>query len=98
MSRAGVSVVEFDFAQRRERPIEFEQVRGSCEQGCSCWVDVDVADRPRAEALLREFGIEAMVIDEALSHPLVGRHDVYEHCLHVAMAAPEVGGEGIRFA
>lgn len=97
MSGAGVSVVEFDFAQRRERTIEFAQVRDSCSQGLSCWIDIDSADPKRAEALLREFGIDVMVIDEALLHPVVGRHDVYEHCLHVALAAPEVAGQAIRF-
>lgn len=98
MSRAGVTVVEFDFAQRCERSIEFADARDCCQQGLSCWIDIDASDPGNAEALLREFGVDAMVIDEALTHPLVGRHDVYDHCLHVALEAPESSGDRIRFA
>lgn len=83
----GATAVEFDFAAKQERAIPVEEVPAACEQGLCCWVDIDVDDPDGAAAVLNSLGVNRVAIDEALSQPIAGRHDVYDDCLHVAVAA-----------
>ncbi len=81
------TAVEFDFETKQERSIPVDAARVSCEQGRYCWIDVDVTDRAVAETALRELGVNAVAIEEALDSRVDGRHDVYEDCLHIAVTA-----------
>jgi magnesium transporter len=81
------TAVEFDFGTKQERPISLEEARAACDQGRHCWIDLDATDRAAADALLRGLGINATAIEEALDSRVDGRYDVYEDCVHVAVAA-----------
>src|SRR5688572_10215668 len=83
-----ITVVEFDFAQKVERTIPPEQLRQSCAGGLFCWVDLNAdADRSGAETVLRDLGVNARAIEEALGPDVDGRHDLYDDCLHTAVTA-----------
>lgn len=83
-----ITVVEFDFENRRERTIPMEEARAACDKGLCCWIDVDLGDGRIAEKALRQMGVNDVAIEEALTHPRGGRYDVYDKCLHAALAAP----------
>jgi magnesium transporter len=85
-------VVEFDFASRQQRPIALEEVQHSCRQGLGCWVDLNVSDAAEAQGALLALGVNPRVIEEVLSNPVEGRHDVYEDCLHVTVSAQSFQG------
>lgn len=87
-----ITVVEFDFENRRERTIPIEEAGLAFDKGLSCWIDVDVTDPETAKRALRLLDINDLAIEEALSHPRGGRYDVYDKCLHVALTAPHFAG------
>jgi magnesium transporter len=81
------TAVEFDFGTKQERPIALDEARAACEQGRHCWIDLDATDRAAADAVLRGLGVNATAIEESLDSRVDGRYDVYEDCLHLAVAA-----------
>jgi magnesium transporter len=88
------TAIEFDFATKQERAIPPEAVPAAFINGRCCWIDLDVDDRPAAEAVLRELGVHTVVVEEALNARVAGRHDVYDKCLHLAVTAASFkGGE-----
>ncbi len=90
MINARPIVIEFDFSTRAEREIPIEEARAACTAGRSCWIDLDISEPTQAESILAEFGINSVAREEALSHPVAGRYDIYGECLHVAIAAPYI--------
>jgi magnesium transporter len=83
-----ITAVEFDFPAQRERTIPAEAAVAACARGLFCWIDVDVAaDRGAAEAMLRDLGIDPLLIARALEPDGDGRHDVYDDCLHLGVIA-----------
>jgi magnesium transporter len=91
-----LTAVEFDFATRQARAIPLEEVRVACERGLSCWVDLDIADRTAAGAALAALGVHPMAINQALEHPLAGRHDVYDDITHASFTALELADGRVR--
>lgn len=91
-----ITVIEFDFSSRQECSIPLEEVRASIEQGNSCWIDVDLTADGAAEAL-RDHGLNATVISEAVLGGSAGRYDVYDDCLHVTMAATRLEAGRVAF-
>jgi magnesium transporter len=82
------TAIEFDFEARKDRCIAVDEARAACDQGRSCWIDLDASDRQTVETILTQLGVNRVAIDEALSQPVDGRHDVYQDCLHVGVACP----------
>lgn len=74
-----------------------EDVPGALEGGCSCWVDLDLTDGTDVESCLRVLGINVAVISGVMTGSSVGRHDVYDECLHVTVAAPRLESGQIHF-
>lgn len=97
MSPNDVTVVEFDFDNRQQRSIPTEEAAAACQRGLSVWVDVLLADEGQAKSVMQQLGINAVAISEATSPGLVGRHDVYEDCLHVSVAAPHLENGQLEF-
>jgi len=81
------TVVEFDFEARTERTVPAEAVRSVLDAGHCCWIDLDLTDRAAGERVLRDMGVDAIVIEEALTASVAGRLDTYEECLHVTVSA-----------
>jgi magnesium transporter len=82
--------IEFDFAARIDRPISIDEVRAAIQNGKHCWVDIDISQQGPAESVLINHGLNARVIESALGGHCVGRYDVYEDCLHVSIATPQM--------
>jgi magnesium transporter len=88
------TAVEFDFQTKRERTISPDAVPSAFAKGLCCWMNVDASDAAAAESVLRDLGVHPVVVEEALHAQVSGRHDVYENCLHVTIAAAAFrGGE-----
>lgn len=90
--------IAFDFEKRQEREIPVAEVRATCEQGLSCWVDLDLGDREASEQILQQLGVNPGAIAEALDHPVAGRCDVFDECVHAAVASAELRGGRVTFA
>ncbi len=97
MAVRSVVVVEFDFQNRKERVIPIEDARAACDKGLSCWVDIDADDCDDPGDAMRQFRIPEMAIEQTLTNPLIGRHDMYHDCLHVTVAAPRVEEDRVEF-
>jgi magnesium transporter len=95
---SAVTVVEFDFENRRHRLIACGEIRAACDQKRCCWVDIDLSQPNHgARAVLETLGVNPTAIDEALSETSGGRCDSYDDCLHISVATP-VTDRGLRFA
>jgi magnesium transporter len=92
------AAVEFDFTTRQDRVIPLDEVRAACERGLSCWVDLDIADRTAGSAALAALGVHPMAINQALEHPLPGRHDLYDDCIHASITVLELADGRVREA
>ena len=82
-----VTVIEFDFEKKQERAISIESARAACDRGLHCWIDLDLSDRSEAEGVLRQMGVNAVVIEQAVGPAVDARHDVYDDCLHIGVSA-----------
>jgi magnesium transporter len=98
MNTATVSVIEFDFESKVDRPIPAEKMSEALREGKYCWIDIDAPDRKEAEDNLKSLGINEMAITEALWHKKVGRYDRYEDCLHVTLTAPMINHGVLSFS
>lgn len=85
--RCAPNAVEFDFTSKRELPIAAAEARAAIDRGRSCWIDLDASDPDAVRATLRHLGVNALVIEHALTSTVDGRGDAYEDCLHVAVSA-----------
>jgi magnesium transporter len=97
-STTTTTAIVFDFAKRDEHEIPVEEARAACESGLSVWIDLDITDAKAAERILQSMGVNQTAIDEAITHPVAGRCDVYAECIHTAMAGPELKEGRITFA
>jgi magnesium transporter len=89
---AMISIVEFDFAQKKDRSIGPEEVAASIARGLFCWVDADAADAAALEGLLAAAGVSELARREVLGPDREGRFDVYEDCLHVSATESRLAG------
>lgn len=89
--------IEFDFETRKERTIGAAEAPESCELGRQCWIDIDLADRPAAEDLMRRLGLTQMIINEVIDSRAGGRHDFYEGCVHTAVNSPHLVDGRLEF-
>ena len=89
--------IEFNFAAKKDRPVAIEQVQPSIKAGHHCWIDIDSTSREDAKTVLSDFGLNSRVIDAVLDGDSVGRHDVYDDCLHVSIATPAIVDERVSF-
>ena len=82
------TAVEFDFEKKLERSIPPHEAKAACDAGKFCWIDIDAAeDVELAEAILKEMGVNAHAIKEAIGPDIDGRYDLYDDCLHFAVTS-----------
>lgn len=90
-----ISVIEFDFQARREQTVDWNVagIQASIANNCHCWIDIDFSDKAALREELHSLGIGEIIFDNVTSLAIDGRHDVYDECLHVSVAAapPEAG-------
>jgi magnesium transporter len=83
----GVSVVDFDFANKVERSIEFGEARAAFEAGRFVWVDIEATDLTEARRLLASLEvIDEETIDDALRNEPSTRHARYEQYIHLVLS------------
>jgi magnesium transporter len=82
-----VLAVDFDFAQKIERTIEFEEVTSVMESGRFAWVDIDATDPSEARRLLHAFPlIQEETIDAALRNEPSTQHARYDDYVHLVVS------------
>lgn len=92
------TAVEFDFQTKRSQTIALDAASAACLRGLSCWLDFDTSktDRAQVESVLKELGVNALAIEQALGPDQEGRYDVYDDCLHVACTASRTVDAGLE--
>jgi magnesium transporter len=98
MNAATVSIIEFDFEKRVDRPVSLERLPEALRDGKYLWIDIDASHRQAAEEKLRSMGINEVAISEALGNKKLGRYDPHEDCLHVTVTAPVIEEGSLRFS
>ena len=73
MSRVTVSIVEFDFENKTDRPVPQEELSQALNEGKYLWIDIDAPHRKEAEAHLKSLGINEVAVSEALGRKKLGR-------------------------
>ncbi len=88
-----ITVVQFDFTGRQESAIPAAGIAQALADGHFCWVDMDLSGAPEqaclpreCEACLKALGVNELARQELMGVFREGRYDVYEDCLHFAMA------------
>lgn len=82
-----VTVVDFDFANKVERAIRFDEIQAAFDAGRFVWIDIDASDPAEARRLLSSLSIiEEETIDDALRNEPATRHARYEHYIHLVMS------------
>lgn len=80
-----ITIVEFDFAGRKDRSIALEEADAARIAGRFCWVDASAPTDDEIERLFRAFPVNADARAEILGPDREGRFDVYDDALHFAM-------------
>lgn len=80
-----ITVIEYDFAGRRDRPIPVAEVPASRQAGRFLWVDAEAPTEAEIEELFRTFPVNADARTEILGPDREGRFDAYDDALHFAM-------------
>jgi magnesium transporter len=86
-----ISVIQFDFATKRDEQISVDRLDEAMRRGLFCWIDIDAtgASDPSSAAghadLLRRLGVNEIARNEVLGPDREGRYDVYDDCLHFAV-------------
>jgi magnesium transporter len=80
-----ISVIAFDFANRREQSIPAAELQPALDRGLFCWVDMEADDPAACEQCLKDLGINDIARAEVTGPDVEGRYDVYEDCLHFAL-------------
>jgi magnesium transporter len=93
-----IQVIEFDFSNRRDRPIAVDQIVDAISKGLCCWLDIDISNYSQTAKVLEGLGVNSMVIEEALSNEVTGRHAIHEDCLHIYVTAPQLKARDLEFA
>jgi magnesium transporter len=85
-SEGMATVVELDFAERKERRIECSEMRASMDAGKYVWLDVDAQDRGPARELLEKLGVIAPeVLDDAFSGEPGTQQARYPSYIHLVL-------------
>jgi magnesium transporter len=86
-----ISVVQFDFAAKRDEQIPLDRLEEALRRGFFCWIDIDTSGASDLSSavdhadLLRRLGINEIARNEVLGPDREGRYDVYDDCLHFAV-------------
>ncbi|HMO51792.1 MAG TPA: magnesium transporter CorA family protein [Kiritimatiellia bacterium] len=87
-----ISIIQFDFCARKEKPIEEAELESALAAGFFCWVDMNCsvcADRDRmctrCATCLERLGVNELARREVLGPDREGRYDVHDDCLHFAV-------------
>ena len=88
-----ITIVAFDFSDKRDRPVTVEELAGVKQAGLYCWVDINCSgclDAQKScadcDQVLRTLGVNEVARSEVLGPDREGRYDVYEDCLHFAVS------------
>ncbi len=88
-----ISIIEFDFEARRERPIEMADLKSALDRGLYCWIDMDCSactDQgsvcAKCAECLKTLGVNDIALAEVMGPDREGRYDVYDDCLHFAVS------------
>lgn len=78
--------IEFDFAERKERPIELSYARASMDTGKFVWIDVDATNKDAARKTLTKLDlISPEVIDDVLSGEPGTQQARYPSYIHLVL-------------
>jgi magnesium transporter len=80
-------VVDFDFVNKVEKTISFEQAHAAMAAGRFVWIDLTAYDRNEASTLLQALQIIAEeTIDDALRNEPATQHARYENYIHIVLS------------
>jgi magnesium transporter len=96
-SSCRVSVVEFEFEPKRERPLDPSQLASALEEGRFVWIDVEITDPSQAEQILAALALlNHEIIQDALFAEPATRHARYDEFSHVVVAGCRPGPGGFE--
>lgn len=81
-----IRAVSFDFSNKTENTIGFDQISGELARGRHCWIHSDSSDNENIAELLRQQNVSEIAIEQ-IAGPGIrdGRYDVYPKCLHFSL-------------
>lgn len=85
-----MTIVEFDFATKKERIVDLAGLQGWREKPLYWWIDLVPASDEATRGLLRELGVNALVTDGVVGADEDGRYEVFEDCLYFTVTEAAV--------
>ena len=96
-SSCHVSIVEFSFDPKQERNLETSELASALEAGRFVWIDLEVADPARAEAVLLELSVLSQeIVQDALFAEPATRHARYDEFFHVVVVGCRPSATGFE--
>lgn len=81
-----IRAVSFNFSEKIERTIEYDQILTECGNGNHCWIQADPSDSSEIQDLLRTLQVSEIAIKQITTDDnRDGRYDVYPRCLHFSL-------------
>jgi len=94
-SSCRVSIVEFVFDPKQERKLEPSELAAALDAARFVWIDLEIADPARAEAVLSELGVlNPEVVQDALFAEPATRHARYDEFFHVVVVGCRPSASG----
>lgn len=82
-----LNVVDFDFANKVEKTITFDEARAAMDAGRFVWIDIHATDAKEARRLLQSLEIVAEeTIDDALKNEPATQHARYDDYIHLVLS------------
>lgn len=88
-----IQTVCFDFDRKTAEEVPAAELPKRVANAAQCWIDIDIDDE--TSQTLSALGIPDRVIEEVLGDPVSGRHDNYNECIHLGVAASSHSDEGL---
>ncbi len=77
-----VTVIAFDFVQKREKVISPAEVSAARSAGCFCWADVETEHLEEVRPLMESLGFNFSTVVELLQPDRLSSYDAYPDFLH----------------
>lgn len=85
--------IEFDFSQKKERPLAVEEVPGKATAGMYYWVDLESEPPSVVTAFLQRMGMDELTLEALLDEEAPPRFNVFQSCLQFCLTEARVVNE-----
>lgn len=85
--------IEFDFNNKRERPVALDEIAAKPVSGLYYWIDLEGEQKATARGFLERMGVDQLTLDMLFDDEAAPRFNVFPSCLHFTLKEARVVNE-----